>query len=79
MNGLQNLADVLQNMNLNTNHSTNLSANVRNEIVIDPALGRQAVKSINRMLDFAAARKAGLQPGPDLATEGQLFDQIGPA
>jgi quinolinate synthase len=71
MNGLQNLADVLENMNAN--------ANTNNEILIDPLLGQQAVKSINRMLDFAAAKKAGLQPGSDLAAEGKLFDKVGPA
>jgi quinolinate synthase len=65
MNGLQNLADVLENMN--------------NENFVDPLLGRQAIKSIDRMLDFAAAKKAGLQPGADLATEGKLFDKVGPA
>jgi quinolinate synthase len=65
MNGLQNLADVLENMS--------------NEIHVDPAIGRQAVKSINRMLDFAAAKKAGVAPGSDLAREGKLFKGIGPA
>ncbi len=65
MNGLQNLADTLENMH--------------NEIHVDPAVGRQAVRSIERMLDFAAARKGGLQPGPDLAREADLFAGMGPA
>ncbi|HWW68884.1 MAG TPA: quinolinate synthase NadA [Duganella sp.] len=69
MNGLQNLADVLENMESNTG----------NEIHVDPAVGRQAVVSINRMLDFAAAKKARVQPGADLAKEAQLFSGIGPA
>jgi quinolinate synthase len=65
MNGLQNLADVLEKMD--------------QEISVDPLVGQQAVKSINRMLDFAAARKANVQPGPDLADEGKLFSTVGPA
>ncbi|MEG2031025.1 MAG: quinolinate synthase NadA [Janthinobacterium sp.] len=65
MNGLQNLADLLENMH--------------NEIHVDPAVGQLAVRSINRMLDFAAAKKAGLQPGADLAKETTLFQGIGPA
>ncbi|SEN80236.1 quinolinate synthetase [Duganella sp. CF517] len=69
MNGLQNLADVLENMETGT----------ANEIHVDPAIGRQAVVSINRMLDFAAAKKARVQPGADLAKEAQLFSGIGPA
>lgn len=69
MNGLQNLADVLENMESGT----------ANEIHVDPEIGRQAVVSINRMLDFAAARKARVQPGADLAKEAQLFSGIGPA
>ncbi len=69
MNGLQNLADVLENMD----HGS------ANEIHVDPEIGRQAVTSINRMLDFAAARKAGVQPGADLAKEAKLFSGIGPA
>ena len=69
MNGLQNLADVLENMDSGT----------ANEIHVDPEIGRQAVVSINRMLDFAAAKKARVQPGADLAKEAQLFSGIGPA
>jgi quinolinate synthase len=65
MNGLQNLADVLEKMD--------------QEISVDPLVGQQAVKSINRMLDFAATRKANVQPGSDLADEGKLFSKVGPA
>jgi len=67
MNGLQNLADVLENMD------------GANEIHVDPEIGKQAVTSINRMLDFAAAKKAKVQPGADLAKEAKLFSGIGPA
>ncbi|MYM39704.1 quinolinate synthase NadA [Duganella qianjiadongensis] len=69
MNGLQNLVDLLENME----HSS------ANEIHVDPAIGQQAVTSITRMLDFAAAKKARVQAGADLAKEGQLFSGIGPA
>jgi quinolinate synthase len=65
MNGLRNLADVLENMN--------------NEIHVDPEIGKLAQRSINRMLDFAAAKKAKVAPGADLAKEAQLFQGIGPA
>ena len=65
MNGLRNLADVLENMN--------------NEIHVDPEVGKLAQRSINRMLDFAAAKKARIAPGADLAKEAQLFQGIGPA
>jgi quinolinate synthase len=69
MNGLQNLADVLENMDNST----------ANEIHVDPEIGKQAVVSINRMLDFAAAKKARVQPSGDLAKEAKLFSGIGPA
>jgi quinolinate synthase len=72
MNGLQNLADVLENMD-------NPATGSANEIFVDPEIGKQAVTSITRMLDFAAAKKAKVQPGPDLAQEAQLFSGIGPA
>jgi quinolinate synthase len=65
MNGLKNLADTLENMN--------------NQIHVDPAVGVKAVTSIQRMLDFAAAKKAGVKPGPDLAQESKLFAGVGPA
>lgn len=65
MNGLKNLADTLENMS--------------NQIHVDPAVGVKAVTSIQRMLDFAAAKKAGVKPGPDLAQESKLFAGVGPA
>jgi quinolinate synthase len=52
MNGLQNLADLLENMETGAN-----------EIHVDPAIGQQAVTSITRMLDFAAAKRP-VQPAP---------------
>jgi quinolinate synthase len=65
MNGLQNLADVLESG--------------RNEIHVDPDIGRKAVVCIDRMLDFAAKEKTLVRPGPDLAKEQKLFGGIGPA
>ena len=65
MNGLQNLADVLENGS--------------NEILVDPEIGRQAVRAIDRMLDFAAAKKAKALPTGELAQEGTLFSGVGPA
>ncbi len=65
MNGLQNLAEVLESG--------------ANEIFVDPAIGKQAVRSIDRMLDFAAAKKAKALPSGDLAREGALFSGVGPA
>ena len=65
MNGLQNLLQVLQTG--------------ANEIAVDPAIGRRAVLCIDRMLDFAATRKANVRPGARLEDEQQLFAGIGPA
>lgn len=65
MNGLANLAAVLEQGH--------------NEIQVDPTIGRAAVLSINRMLDFAAAQKTSVQPGGDLAKEATLFSGVGPA
>ncbi|MES2153264.1 MAG: quinolinate synthase NadA [Pseudomonadota bacterium] len=65
MNGLQNLADVLEHGN--------------NEIQVDAQIGKLAVRSIDRMLDFAAAKKAKALPSSDLAHETQLFSGVGPA
>lgn len=72
MNGLQNLADLLENMDSRGTIAVH-------EVFVDPAIGKQAVTSINRMLDFAAAKKAKVQPGPDLGQEAPLFSGIGPA
>jgi quinolinate synthase len=65
MNALQNLADVLESG--------------ANQIQVDPAISKQAVVCIDRMLQFAAARKANVAPGADLAAEQALFSGIGPA
>ena len=65
MNGLQNLAEVLESG--------------RNEVLVDAEVGRRAFTSIDRMLTFAAQRRASVQPGADLAQEGSLFSGIGPA
>ncbi|MFD2367897.1 quinolinate synthase NadA [Pseudoduganella sp. GCM10020061] len=65
MNGLQNLADVLESG--------------RNEVFVDPEIGRQAVRAIDRMLDFAAAKKAKAFPTGKLEQESNLFKGIGPA
>jgi quinolinate synthase len=50
-----------------------------NEIVLDPDTGRRALVCIDRMLTFAAQRKANVRPGPDLSHEQKLFAGIGPA
>ena len=65
MNGLRNLAEVLETG--------------RNEIHVDPEIGRKAYVCIDRMLDFAARQKANVRPSGDLAKEQQLFSGIGPA
>ena len=48
-------------------------------IVVDPETGRLAYRCIDRMLAFAAAKKANVRPGPDLAREQSLFAGVGPA
>ena len=65
MNGLKNLAEVLENLD--------------NEVHVDPEIGRQAVRAIDRMLDFAAAKKAKALPTGELAQETKLFSGVGPA
>jgi quinolinate synthase len=65
MNALTNLAEVLETG--------------RNEIHVDPAIGKQAVVCIDRMLDFSAREKAAVRPQGDLAANAQLFQGIGPA
>ncbi|MFI4941299.1 MAG: quinolinate synthase NadA [Burkholderiales bacterium] len=69
MNGLQNLADVLE---LGNNDG-------KNEIQVDAELGRRAFVCIDRMLDFAEQKKANVHPSADLAQEQKLFAGIGPA
>ena len=65
MNGLKNLAEVLESG--------------ANEVHVDPETGRQAVRAIDRMLDFAAAKKAKALPTGSLEKEGKLFSGVGPA
>lgn len=65
MNGLQNLAAVLEQGT--------------NEIHVDPEVGQKAYLCIDRMLDFAAQQKANVRPQADLAKEQTLFAGIGPA
>ncbi len=65
MNGLQNLADALESG--------------RNEIQVDPGIGRKAYGCIDRMLAFAAQQKANVRPSGDLAKEQTLFSGVGPA
>ncbi|WJF89609.1 quinolinate synthase NadA [Paraburkholderia bonniea] len=65
MNGLANLASVLE-----LGH---------HEIVIDPALGEQARRPIDRMLDFAARHKKRVQTSGDLARDNTLFSNVGAA
>jgi quinolinate synthase len=67
MNGLVNLANVLE------------ATDGRNQIHVDPETGRQARRAIDRMLDFAAAKKAKALPSGPLEQEGKLFSGIGPA
>src|SRR5690606_17967233 len=65
MNGLVGVANCLQT------HS--------GEIMLDPGLGYQAHKPIERMLDFAAAYKKNIRASGDLSRDVHLFSQIGPA
>jgi quinolinate synthase len=65
MNGLRNLLHVLENGD--------------HEIHVDPVVGQNARVCIDRMLDFAAAKKANVRPSSDLAKEANLFSGIGPA
>ncbi|MCC2974351.1 quinolinate synthase NadA [Massilia sp. IC2-476] len=65
MNGLKNLAEVLENG--------------ANEVHVDPEIGRQAKRAIDRMLDFAAAKKAQALPSGALEQNATLFNGVGPA
>lgn len=65
MNALTNLAEVLETG--------------RNQIHVDPDVGRRAYTCIDRMLDFAAREKARVRPVADLAMEQALFGGVGPA
>ena len=66
MNGLTNLADVLEKSG-------------ENEVHVDPEIARRARRSIQRMLDFAQGLNLNVVPGSDLAKEKTLFMGIGPA
>jgi len=65
MNGLKNLADALETG--------------ANEVHVDPEIGRQAKRAIDRMLDFAAAKKAQALPSGALEQNTTLFNGVGPA
>lgn len=65
MNGLRNLLHVLETG--------------ENQIQVDTQVAHAAQVSINRMLDFAAARKARVQASGDLQKDASLFAGIGPA
>jgi quinolinate synthase len=65
MNGLRNLAEVLESG--------------ANQIHVDPEIGRQAKRAIDRMLDFAAAKKAKALPTGALEQNTTLFSGVGPA
>jgi quinolinate synthase len=65
MNGLANLADVLERGH--------------NEIFVDPAIGERARLPIDRMLEFAAVHKKRVQASGDLQRDQQLFANVGAA
>ncbi|WP_082102502.1 quinolinate synthase NadA [Robbsia andropogonis] len=65
MNGLSNLADALEH-----GHG---------EVHVDSLIAEKAQRPINRMLDFAAARKQRVQASGDLEKDQPLFDKIGAA
>ena len=65
MNGLRNLLNVLETE--------------CNQIQVDPKVGIEAKVAIDRMLDFAAARKKQIQPNGALEQNSSLFSGIGPA
>ncbi|BBO60347.1 quinolinate synthase NadA [Mycoavidus sp. B2-EB] len=65
MNGLANLADVLEHGH--------------NEIHVEVEIAARARLPIDRMLDFAARRQSTVRASGDLARDGELFAQVGPA
>lgn len=65
MNGLENLAHALETG--------------ANEIFVDPEVGRLAYRSIDRMLEFAARKNVDVRPSGNLAKDGALFKNAGPA
>jgi quinolinate synthase len=65
MNGLRNLSRALETG--------------ANEIFVDPEVGRLAYRSIDRMLEFASRKNVDVRPSGDLASDGALFRNAGPA
>ncbi|AZG11739.1 quinolinate synthase NadA [Pigmentiphaga sp. H8] len=65
MNGLENLMGCLEQG--------------AGEVLLEPALGRQARRPIDRMLDFAARRDCRVRASGDLARDAALFSAVGPA
>lgn len=65
MNGLRNLLHVLETG--------------ENQIEVDPVVGSEAKLAIDRMLDFAAARKKQVKAIGNLESNSALFSGIGPA
>src|SRR5205809_4852195 len=65
MNGLRNLAHALESG--------------ANEIHVDPEVGRRAYRPIDRMLAFAEGNKVKVRASGDLARDGALFRNVGPA
>ncbi|MCD0506103.1 quinolinate synthase NadA [Bordetella petrii] len=51
----------------------------RNEITLDPALGRRAKVPIDRMLAFAEQRKQRVRASGDMARDTALYGNVGPA
>ena len=68
MNGLRNVADALADLDSGAN-----------EIHVDPAVGLQAKRAIDRMLDFAAARRTKALPTGKLENNAPMFSGVGPA
>ncbi|WP_208278834.1 quinolinate synthase NadA [Massilia oculi] len=65
MNGLRNLAEVLESG--------------ANQIHVEPSVGLQAKRAIDRMLDFAAAKRAKALPNGKLENNAPMFSGVGPA
>lgn len=69
MNGLRNLAAVLEAQ----------PGSGMNEVHVDPETGRQARRAIDRMLDFAAARRVKALPSGALENNARMYTNVGPA
>jgi len=68
MNGLRNVADALAGLESGAN-----------QIHVDPATGVLAKRAIDRMLDFAAAKRAKALPSGPLETNTTMYANVGPA